>query len=468
MITILIVDDNKSICEILTETFTEKGYKTESAESGERAVELLKSRNFDIIITDLKMRGISGLDILKYVKLNYPDIEVMIITAFGTIDAAVEAMRCGAYDFILKPFKIDEIEKKIDNIVKQIKLTLNNEYLSKEIENIFDYKQMIGHSKGINKVLSDIEKVAVVNSTVLIYGETGTGKELAARYIHNRSPRKNNSFIKLNCGALPSELLESELFGHVKGAFTSAYKDRTGRFELADKGTLFIDEISEIPLMTQMKLLRVLQEREFERVGSSETIKTDARIIAATNRNLEEMVAQNLFRQDLFYRLNVFPITIPPLRERKDDIPELINYFIKKYVNLTGKKIKKIDNQVVEILTDYDWPGNIRELENIIERMIVVCGNDSVIDVKSTPVEIKKKSFSVSINSDNLDAPLSLKSLKLPELVSDLETRIIREQLKKNNNNQSKTAETIGISRTDLQYKIKKYGLNLNSKNKKQ
>ncbi|MBP7653024.1 sigma-54-dependent Fis family transcriptional regulator [Candidatus Dependentiae bacterium] len=457
MIRILVVDDNKSICEILTETFTDKGYKTESADSGEHAVEFLKSGDFDIVVTDLKMSGVSGLDLLKYIKLNYPDIEVIIITAFGTIDSAVEAMRCGAYDFILKPFKIDEIEKKIENIVKQIKLTLNNEYLTKEIENIFDYKHIIGHSKGIKKVLTDIEKVSGVNSTVLISGETGTGKELVARYIHYNSQRKNNTFIKVNCAALPTELIESELFGHIKGAFTSAYKDRAGRFELADKGTLFIDEISEIPLVTQMKLLRVLQEREFERVGSSETIKTDTRIITSTNRNLEDMVKQNMFRQDLFYRLNVFPITVPPLRERKDDIPELIRYFINKYVNLTGKKINKIENQVIDILTDYDWPGNIRELENIIERMIVISGSDGIINVKNIPSEIKKKS--VNINLVNFNTTISLKTLKLPELISEIEIKLIQEQLKKFNNNQSKTAESIGISRTDLQYKLKKYGL---------
>jgi len=331
MIRLLVVDDNASICEILSEAFNEKGYKTDICESGDKAVELLRKNAYDILITDLKMSGISGIDLLKYVKLNYPFTEVIIITAYGTIDAAVEAMRAGAFDFIVKPFQINEIEKKIENIARQIRLSLNNEYLQAEIEGIFDYKQIIGNSRGIKRALADIAKVAPVNSTVLIYGETGTGKELIARYIHYNSQRKNNAFIKVNCAALPSELLESELFGHEKGAFTSAYKDRIGRFELADKGTLFIDEISEIPLATQIKLLRVIQEREFERVGSSETIKTDVRIISSTNRNLEEMVKENTFRQDLYYRLNVFPIFAPPLRERKDDIPQLSDYFIKKY-----------------------------------------------------------------------------------------------------------------------------------------
>ncbi|HON55778.1 MAG TPA: sigma-54 dependent transcriptional regulator, partial [bacterium] len=276
MFRILVIDDNQSICEILAETLNDKGHKVDTTLSSVAALELLKQNNYDIVITDLKMDNVSGIDILKFIRENNLDIEVIIITAFGTIETAIEAIRLGAADFILKPFEIQDIEKKIDNIINHLKLKLDNQYLTDELREIYGHK-IIGKSKAILKVLDDIKKVAAVNSNVLILGETGTGKELIARAIHYSSARKNNAFVKVNCAALPFELLESELFGHEKGAFTSAYNRRLGRFEIADKGTLFIDEVSEIPLPVQVKLLRVLQEREFERLGSSETIKTDER-----------------------------------------------------------------------------------------------------------------------------------------------------------------------------------------------
>jgi len=462
MIRILVVDDNASIREILSEAFNDRGYKTDNVDNGASAIEFLKKNAYDIVITDLKMSGIGGLELLKYIKLNYPYIETIIITAYGTIDAAVESMRSGAYDFIVKPFQINEIEKKIDNIARQIRLYLNNEYLQREIEGIFGYKQIVGNSRCIKRALADIAKVAPVNSTVLICGETGTGKELIARYIHYNSPRKNNAFVKVNCAALPSELLESELFGHEKGAFTSAYKDRIGRFELADKGTIFIDEISEIPYSTQIKLLRVIQEREFERVGSSDTIRSDVRIISSTNRNLEEMVNQNKFRRDLYYRLNVFPIFAPPLRERKEDIPQLVDFFIEKYANSTNKKIHKIETPVIDALTKYNWPGNVRELENIIERMIVIsdCG---IIKLAHLPQEIKTADFALNLKMNTI--PNETNGMKLPEFLANIEKKIVEDNLKANNFNQSKTAEILGIGRTDLQYKIKKYGLLRSDKN---
>ncbi len=456
MFEILVIDDNPSICEILQEALTDKGYKLDTAINALAGIDFLKKKEYHIVITDLKMEGASGIDILKLAKQINSEIEVIIITAYGTIDSAIEAMRCGAVDFILKPFQIEEMENKIENIVSRLKLKLNNTYLLDELREIYGQK-IIGNSKPVRKMLEDIKRVASVNSNVLILGETGTGKELVARAVHYSSARKDNAFVKVNCAALPFDLLESELFGHEKGAFTSAYNRRIGRFELADKGTLFIDEVSEIPLATQVKLLRVLQEREFERLGSSETLKSDVRIISATNKNLESLVETGKFRKDLFYRLNVFPVFAPPLRERREDIPELVHYFVDKYSKLTGKQINKIENDVFNILNDYDWPGNIRELENIIERMIVVSDEDCIIKAACIPQEIRRQQFTVNLSAFNTE--INAKAAKLPELLANIEMNIISEHFRKNKFNQTKTAEKLGISRTDLQYKIKKYNI---------
>ena len=433
MIRILIIDDNVSICEILNEALSEKGYKVDVCSSVETALNLINASRYDIIISDLKMDKLSGIDLLKYIKINYRDIEVIIITAFGDVETAVEAMRFGAYDFILKPFKIEEIEKKIENIAKQIKLSRNNEYLAEELAGMLDFTQIIGESPKILQTLNNIEKVAKTNTSVLLYGETGTGKELAARAIHNKSARKDNAFVKINCAALPDELIEAELFGHVKGAFTSAYKDRIGRFELADKGTLFIDEISELNLSAQLKLLRVIQEKEFERIGSSDTIKTDTRLIFATNKNLEELVKKKFFRSDLFYRINIFPIVIPPLRDRKEDIPALIQRFILKHSTQNNKKNIIIGNDVVELLREYEWPGNIRELENIIERMIVISGTDGKITINDAPYEIRKAAAGIALQNDKDFSYEKFGSL--PEMVGAIEESIIRTYLLKNKNN---------------------------------
>jgi len=389
---ILIIEDNDTMREAMAAIIGKMRHEFDSAVSGNDGLRLVEQKGYDLVVTDYKMAGMDGLEILRQVKQNYPLTEVLIITAYGTIELAVEAMKLGAVDFITKPFSHEEFKLKIERILERItekqelaRLSDENVYLRDELAEQFNYGEIIGKSKPMQEVYRTLEKVAPTDSSVLIYGESGTGKELIARAIHKVSPRREKPFIRVNCGALVETLLESELFGHEKGAFSGAVKRKKGRFELANQGSIFLDEIGDISPNMQLKLLRVLQEKEFERVGSEETIQVDVRIMAATNKNLSELVQQGTFREDLYYRLHIIPIYLPPLRERRDDIQLLVHHFIKKLTAKLNKPPKKITDQAMEKLLSYHWHGNVRELENVIERAVVLSDGD-FIDVHGLPL----------------------------------------------------------------------------------
>ncbi|MCK4754946.1 MAG: sigma-54-dependent Fis family transcriptional regulator, partial [Calditrichia bacterium] len=359
---ILIVDDEVDVLDLMQELFESRGYLPLTATNGVEALKVVREEEPDMVITDIRMPDMDGMQLLEILSNSYSNIPVIMVTAHGTIETAVEAIKMGAKDYILKPLRLDEILAKVETIAQLKNLERENEYLKSRLAYRFNFKNIIGKSKSMNELFKLIHDVAPTAITVLIQGENGTGKELIANAIHFNSPNVNKPFIKLNCAVLAETLLESELFGHVKGAFTGAIKDKVGRFELADRGTLFLDEIGEISPNMQVKLLRVLQEGEFERVGEAETIKVDVRIIAASNQDLEEKIREGTFRQDLYYRLNVIPIHVPPLRNRKDDIELLVYHFFEKFDEVYKKNIKKIDPEVLRALEEYDWPGNIREL----------------------------------------------------------------------------------------------------------
>jgi len=433
-------------------------HECESVSNGQKGLQLLAENTFDMVVTDYKMEGIDGLEVLKQIKETYPATEVMMITAYGTIDLAVEAMKLGAVDFISKPFSHDEFKLKIERILERIqerkelaRISDENIYLRDELEEQFNYGEIIGKSRAMQDVYRTIEKVAATDSSVLIYGESGTGKELIARAIHKLSPRKDKPFIRVNCSALVETLLESELFGHEKGAFTGAMKRKKGRFELAHQGSIFLDEIGDISSNMQLKLLRVLQEREFERVGSEETLQVDVRILAATNKNLSELVQQGKFREDLFYRLHVIPVYLPPLRERKDDIPLLVNHFIKKLTAELNKPDKQITEAAMERLTSYPWPGNIRELENLLERAIVL-SDRNVIDLRDLPI-LQTATGSEKFPNDILDRF----HLDLNATLAAVEKQLIEKAMNETQGNKNQAAKLLGIGTSLLYYKLEKY-----------
>jgi DNA-binding NtrC family response regulator len=386
---ILIVDDEVDALELMEELFESKGYSPVSATNGVDALTKIREEEPDIIISDIRMPKMDGMELLELISKQHPHIPVIMVTAHGTIETAVEAMKTGAKDYILKPLRLDEILTKVETIAQLKNLQKENEYLRSKLVSRFDFKNIIGKSDKINELFKLIMDVAPTNTTVLIQGENGTGKELIANAIHFNSPNTKKPFIKLNCGVLAETLLESELFGHVKGSFTGAIKNKVGRFEMANGGTLFLDEIGDITPKMQVKLLRVLQEGEFERVGGTETIKVDVRIIAATNKDLESEIKSGKFRQDLYYRLNVIPIKVPPLRERKEDIILLVNHFLDRFNKIHKKKIKKVEEEALRLLEEYDWPGNIRELENYMERAVVL-NKTNVITINDFPEPIFK------------------------------------------------------------------------------
>lgn len=446
MSTVLVVDDHAGMREMLKEALS-KGFTVLVAEDGEKAIELIKSKSFDVVITDLKMSSISGIDVLKITKEVNPHIEVIIMTAYGTIEKAVEAMKRGAFDFVTKPFPIEEIEIKVKKALENQNLKKENVYLKEMLRT--SYGELVGKSEVMRNLYSTIEKASKSDATVLIHGESGVGKELVANAIHNQSIRKDGAFIKVNCAALSEGVLESELFGHEKGSFTGAISRKLGRFELANSGTLFLDEISEFSTSLQVKLLRVLQEKEFERVGGIDTIKVDVRLITATNKDLDKVTKEGGFRSDLYYRINVIPIFVSPLREHKEDIPILIEHFLVKIAKETKSSIKKISKDTIEFLMMYDWTGNVRELENAIERAIVLTQRD----------ELSVEDFSWILSSSK-----TLEDKKdLTSEIQQFEKESIKNALKKTNWNQSKAAKLLGINRTTLQYKITKYKINENN-----
>ncbi len=387
METLLIVDDEKNYLLVLEDLLSEAGYQVYTADSGSKGLEMALASDLDVIITDMKMPGMDGMTLLERVHAEKPDLPVIMMTAFGSVEKAVEAMRKGAFDYILKPFKNEELKLTIRKALEHHQLLRRNRYLSQELQERYQFSSIIGKSAPMQRIYELIEKVAPAKATVLITGESGTGKELIARAIHFNSPRRNQPFITVNCGALPETLLESELFGHEKGSFSGAVSQRKGRFELAHEGTLFLDEITEMSAPLQVKLLRVLQEMEFERVGGSVTLRVDIRLVAASNRNLKEEVAAGRFRSDLFYRLNVVHVHLPPLRERTDDIPLLVNHFLTKYGASVGKPKMSIGLDALRCLMQYSWPGNVRELENAIERAVILCGGNE-IELRDIPAEI--------------------------------------------------------------------------------
>jgi DNA-binding NtrC family response regulator len=438
-ISILIVDDEASVRDSLYNWFIEDGYIVKCAEDARVALTLLEAENFDIILADVKMPGMDGLEMLKRIKALKKESIVIIMTAFATVDTAVQALKDGAFDYITKPFDPDDLSHLIRNASRQILLTEENEMLKDKVVSLENVEDIIGNSQAIQNVLHEVESVSQSNASVIITGESGTGKELVARAIHSNSPRKFFPLVSVHCGALSESLLESELFGHEKGAFTGAVYNRKGRFEMADNGTIFLDEIATISTKMQVELLRVLESKSFMRVGGHKEIHSDFRVICATNRNLKAMVDEGLFREDLFYRLNVVNINVPPLRERIEDIPLLVEYFINKYCTSMNKPAMTIETAALRKLEEFPFPGNIRELENMIERAIVV-GNGKKITLKDLP--LGKTAATTTFES-----------------LSDLEKNHILQILGKYNWNISVTAKALKVDRVTLYNKIKKYDL---------
>ncbi|MGC8926778.1 MAG: sigma-54-dependent transcriptional regulator [Myxococcota bacterium] len=434
---ILVIDDSLETLEMIERILKPKGYNLILKDNGENAIRTLKTEDINIVITDIKMPGISGLDILKYISENYKNIQAIVITGFASIDTAVTAIKNGAEEYLPKPFTEEELLNAIQKAIDKINIqTSVNRIISKSNE-----FGIIGESSGIKKVITSIKKASQTNATVLISGESGTGKELVAKAIHYNSPRATAPFVAVNCGGIPEGLLESQLFGHLKGSFTGANETRAGFFQTAEKGTIFLDEITETSLATQVKLLRVLQEKEIYMVGSSKNIKVDTRIIAASNKDILSLVKQGKFREDLYFRLNVIPIDIPPLRERGEDIFLLTAYFLELYKKEYNKPDLKISDNVLNIFKNYSWPGNVRELQNIIQRMVVMC-ESNLIDVPDLP-EIMRYSITNFSNNE-----MSLEEVEREHIIN---------VLKYTKNNKSKTAEILKIDRKTLREKLRKY-----------
>ena len=447
---ILIIDDEQTQLEVLTGYLKKKGYHILSAESGEEGIKLVKQLPVDIVLSDFKMPDKTGLEVLEEVRKINPEISFVIITAYSTVENAVKAMRLGAYDYLSKPVDLDELDLMIEKIIENKNLKSEIQNLKSQLQEKHKLTSIISHSPKMEEVLSMASRAAESNASILITGENGTGKEVLAKAVHFVSQRKNGPFVAVNIPALSENLLESELFGHEKGSFTGADKMRKGRFEIAEGGTIFLDEIGDIPPSMQVKLLRVLQEREFERVGGTEKIPVDVRIISATNRNLEQKIKEGTFREDLFYRLNIVTICIPPLRERKEDILPLIEFFIKKYSEQNGKKGMEISKEAIDHLLKYNFPGNVRELENIIERAVVL-SRGSLITINDLPMNVKGFKEEMSARQ-NIGETLN-------EKIEVLEKEMIYDALAKMNGNQTKAGTLLGITERNLRYKMKKYDI---------
>jgi len=447
---ILLVEDEKISRVTIHDTLQKKGHKVTACDTGRKGIEAFNKGDFDVVLTDLRLPSMTGIDILKYVKQKDESTFVIVMTAFGTIENAVHALKLGAYEYITKPFSYDELFILLNKIQDYKNLIEENLKLKTALASP---RQIIGNSPAMKKILDTIETVAISDFSILIVGETGTGKELIADAIHSQSTRKDKTFIKINCAALSETLLESELFGHEKGAFTGAIKMKKGRFEMADQGTIFLDEVDDIPISMQVKLLRVLQEKEIERVGSGETISVDVRIIAATKTDLHEKVEQGQFREDLYYRLNVVPIKIPPLREHLSDLPDLVNYFIIKHD--VNNKIDSFSQQCIEELSKYKWPGNIRELENVVQRMIAFAPS-KIITAENLPGRIKPTQVSGEIFNYSI---LRDKAVSFENLSEEFEKELLSWALEQAKQNKSKAADMLQLRRSTFRSKLIKYGL---------
>ena len=445
---ILIVDDEDGMRRLLSRVLTREGYETSAVGSGAEALRLVASERFDLVVTDIKMPEMDGLQLLAELKEYEPSLPIIVITAYGTIENAVQALRSGAYDYIAKPFENDEIKLTVAKAFERERLLAENRYLHAELEGRYDFSGIVGGSLAMQQVYDMASSVAVSNANVMITGESGTGKELLARSIHYSSLRKEKPFVVLNCAAISEGVLESELFGHEKGAFSGALDTRKGRFERADQGTLFIDEVAEMSMAAQVKLLRVIQEHEFERVGGNKTISVDVRIVAATNKKLEDLVKDGNFREDLYYRLNVVNINVPPLRSRREDVEPLSRFFLEKYTAETGKKITDLSPRALSCLLAHDWPGNVRELQNAIERAVVL-SKGSVLTPRDFPQGMQ--------GDDQICLQIPEKGGSLTDILEDLERQLIIQTLQREEGSQTRAAETLGIKRTTLRYKMEKY-----------
>jgi len=444
---LLLVEDEAPLREAIAEQLGDRGYQVEQADSGEAAIARLADFAFDIIITDLRLPGIDGSAVVEAAVARYPDVIAIVVTGYGTVKDAVEAIKRGAWDFVGKPFQIDELLHVLDSALEQRRLKSENAYLRAQLEERYRFEGVVGKSRPMERLFQLLETVAATNSTILITGETGTGKEVVARAIHHNSPRRAQRFVALNCSAIPETLLEAELFGHVRGAFTGAIGNRQGRLEQAHKGTLFLDEVGTMSAALQMRLLRVLQEREFERVGDSNTIKVDVRVIAATNSDLARMVADGQFREDLFYRLNVIPVQIPPLRERKEDIPLLVQHFLEKL-----KAPLTVSQEAMRHLMAYLWPGNVRQLENAVERAVAFTGGRSQIEIGDLPTEVQQAQESVLTAAVSLPA----EGLDLDAFVAEIERDLIQRSLERTGGNKGQAATLLHLKRTTLVEKLKR------------
>jgi DNA-binding NtrC family response regulator len=448
---ILIVDDELNMRLVLRAMLKKEGYEVFVAEDGLAALNILKDNDVSAIVTDLKMPRLDGMGLLDRVTREYPSIPIIIITAYGTVNTAVDALKKGAFDYITKPFDQDDLRNVIKKAIKTREFNQGEVMMSDEE---IDRYGIVGASPKMMEVYETIRQVAPATTAVLITGETGTGKELIAHAIHRNSPRKANPFIKINCGAITEHLVESELFGYEKGAFTGAVVTKPGRFELAHTGTIFLDEIGDLPRDMQVKLLHVLQDQEFERVGGVRTIKIDVRVIAATNRNLQQEVKEGRFREDLFYRLNVFPIQLPPLRERQEDILPLMDYFLEKCNQKLGKNVRQDDPRIKELFQRYAWPGNVREMENVIERLVLVA-RENQIALEDIPDEIR---YALDVNAVDMSSEKPLKEL-VKSHTEEVEKQLIAKILDECGQNVTKAAQQLGFSRKGLQLKMIKYGL---------
>jgi DNA-binding NtrC family response regulator len=450
----LYVEDEAALREVVAERLAERGFEVVQVSNGEEALERLAEFAFDIVITDLRLPGIDGARVIEQAVASYPDIIGIIVTGFGTVKDAVDAIKRGATDFIAKPFQFEELLLVLDGALEQRRLKSENAYLRSQLEQRYRFEGIIGRSRPMRDLFQLLETVAPTGSTILVTGETGTGKELVARAIHHNSPRRANRFVALNCSAIPETLLEAELFGHVRGAFTGAVANRPGRFEQAHKGTLFLDEVGTMSIALQMKLLRAVQEREFEKVGDSRPTKVDVRVIAATNSDLAQMVRDGAFREDLYYRLNVIPIHLPPLRERRDDIPLLVQHFLDRFCRelVPSRPVLTVSQQAMRRLMGHTWPGNVRQLENALERAVALSGGREQIQVADLPPDVQE----VGGASMPQDFALPEEGIDFEEYVSKVELDLIKQSLERTGGNKGRAAQLLNLKRTTLVEKLKR------------
>jgi DNA-binding NtrC family response regulator len=456
---ILIVEDEPKMLRLLELNLTEEGYTTHTASDAETGLNTLRQEKIDLVVTDLKLPGMDGLEFLQAVKRTDARIPVIVMTAYGTVETAVEAMKAGASDYVLKPFSLEEMKLIVRKELDVHSLREENRSLREALGRRYEFKNIVARSPKMQEVLATVERVAPTNSTILLGGESGVGKDMIARALHQHSRRVAGPFVKINCTAIPENLLESELFGYEKGAFTGAVSSKPGKFELADKGTIFLDEIGDVPGTTQVRLLRVLQDREFERLGGTKTLKVDVRVVAATNQDLRAALEQGTFREDLYYRLNVVPINIPPLRERKEDVPYLVDHFIERFVRESGKPIKGITPAAQKMLMEFHWPGNVRELENIIERAVSLSAG-AMLDVADIRLDLSPSrpggadiaAFALSAGGTTAFPPPGV-------TLEQFEDEMIKEALRRAGGNKSQAARLLGLSRNALRYRLAKMGL---------